>query len=689
MAGKCRLEWVEDWDDLDLDGNPKMILKKKPSLMTKLIGSLRRRDSKVLPTQHLTTSQQDLEEREHEKEDKDKEEEEDEDSLDEEYGPDQQEDEDEEEKEEEKDGIGTGTGKGNGKGQKSDREIGDDSSVLSSVIPMGLEGGYLQRMKEEAEAAEIATKQAALAEIQRKEALVTDWLEWKCLVCGLKNRRPRHPLNLSYTPAFSEKGIYLKKTHAKLIPDPDIPSCSKCFTLANYHPRLCTAHLFKHYQSPYEAFDNYPEMVPYRPPKSKFLTYFDKTMSCFFGQRNHPDSRLMRNDWRMSIYLSSRFPLVPRPMKDSHELYEIGEIIECKKQKMDWSRGRIIESRVSHVYDIIYDTGDEVRLIEENELRLPPAKGSYAYLVELSIALVILFIPMALMLAIYLHSVGIAFLPFLLFSFILFISRLNEFLNAFIEYYAAGCCLIFQQHLLFLYPLLFLFISTLLMILSTVLLIFHMIPIIVITIFIIFTMFISLPIIYIKRPTFAILALVLFAQLSLCFLLISIRLDGHGKSFIPWVMVDTFPALTSVYTLLRYRRWLGYIWDVSLIIRPVEYSDYEVSTLRQWYDSLKEFIDSRRQGEGGGGEGDNGEGVESVQGKGGSVSVGDLESQTGAGAGGGVPSLEMAALERKGQKEKERERKEREEKERKEKARMMSMSDDEEDGQEEVESGAV
>jgi hypothetical protein len=657
MAGKCRLEWVEDWNDLDLDGNPKMILKSQPSVMKKIF-NIFRKDSKVVPTQHSSASQQ--EEQEEEKQDKD--------SLDEEYGRDDDDDDDEEEEEEEEEK------EEEEKEKEKVNEIGDDSSVLSSVIPMGLEGGYLQRMKAEAEAAEIAAKQAAIDEIQRKEALVTDWHEWKCLVCGQKNRRPRHPINLSFTPAFYEKGVYLKKIHADLIPDHDMPSCSKCFTLANYQPRLCTAHIFPHYKHPYEAFNNYPEVVPYRESTSKFKTFLNKTISCFFGQRNHPDSRLMINDWRMSIYLSSRFPLIPRPIKDPNDLYEIGEIIECKKQKMNWSRGRIIESRGmstgNHVYDIIYDTGDEIRLIEEHEIRLPPSKGLYSYHIELYLSLLIVFFPISLIITIYLNQPNLFILPFLLFIIILLIHCLMNFIESFYEYYAAGCCLLFQQYLLFIYRLILFLISTLLLLLTS-----SYISYVILIILIIFSMFLSLPVIYLKRPTFAILTFIFFIQISISLLLISIRLDGHGHSFIPWVMIDTFPALTSIYTLIRYRRWLSYIWDVSLFIRPVEYAEYEVSSFRRWYDLLKEiFISFRGEEE----EKEEGQGNEEIRS---GVGGNDLESQTGVsanGTSGGVPSLEMAAAATgKGQKEKEK--REKEEKERKERAKMMSMSDDEDD----------
>jgi hypothetical protein len=684
-AGKCRLEYEEDWTDLDLDGNPKMKLKSNPGPLSRFLRSLRRRDSKISPSQGEggggDGEEDGVDDEERGEEGEENNSSSDSSSLEEmrvsptRMSP----------KGAHRHGGGSArieTGRGTSPSRSTGRGTEkDDESVLtaggSTGIPMGLEGGYLQRMKEEAEAAELAQKRAALEEIQRREALVTDWHQWKCLVCGKQNRRPRHPLTLSFTPTYYEKGVYLKKLHTTLVPDRDVPSCEKCYTPADYHPRLCTAHIFPHYKHPYEAFDNYPEAAPHHLPSSKFSTFLDKTKSCLFGQRNHPDSRLMVNDWRMSIYLSSRFPLVPRPVKGPHELFLVGEVIECKKQKMDWCRGRIVESRSSGVYDIIYDTGDEVRMIEEHELRLPPSKGLYAYRVELALAILVLTIPLSLMAAIAMNSPGIAFFPLTIFSTILLFFRLFEFLESFSEYYAAGCCLIFQQHLLLSYPLILVFLASVLLLTAAM----NHIPILVLGIFLIMTMFASLPVIYLKRPTFAVMTSVIFVQLGLSIFLISYRLtsanasDGsRGTSFVgPWVMIDTFPALTSVYTLIRYRRWLTYVWDVSLIIRPTEYSEYEVSSLRQFYDIICELM--RGGGRGGGGTGEE----EKDEEKGDEEEGGGVRGRVaggggkGKGKGGTIPSLEMAALGNVGT-----------ESERKKKEILGMMSDDEGDGDEQV-----
>ncbi len=283
----------------------------------------------------------------------------------------------------------------------------DDNSLHSegsSVIVMPQIGGYLTRMKAAEEAAIAEAKLQAKLEQERLEANVTDWVEWKCIVCNKENRRSRHP-KVDFFVAFREKGMFYKRTIAALIRNRDVPICSHCLTPSDYVPRLCTAHTFPYNPNPHVAFENYPEHVP-SLPRSRLQRFVDKTNSCLFGQRNHPDSKSMPNDWRLSMYLSSRFPAVPRPRLQKGELYEIDEVVECRIHKLDWSRARVTVHRPSHIYDIRYDTGDELRMVEEHLLRLPSAKGLYAYRTELRFCFIVLFFPLAVAASIMLSTPG-------------------------------------------------------------------------------------------------------------------------------------------------------------------------------------------------------------------------------------------------------------------------------------------
>jgi hypothetical protein len=228
---------------------------------------------------------------------------------------------------------------------------GDETSLVTNDSAQIITGGYLKRLQEEAAQKLAETKRLAALEKSRQEEFVRDWMEWKCIVCNKENRRPRHPPP-DFTICFSSKGQFYKRTVAKMIKHKDIPVCTFCHTPADYQPRLCTSHLFPHNPNPYAAFENYPESVP-SIPRHFLLRYVDKTVSFFFGQRNHPDSKLMQNDWRLSMYLSSRFPAVARPVKPNNALFEIGEIVECRHHKVDWTRARILVSRPSKIYDIM------------------------------------------------------------------------------------------------------------------------------------------------------------------------------------------------------------------------------------------------------------------------------------------------------------------------------------------------
>jgi hypothetical protein len=461
---------------------------------------------------------------------------------------------------------------------------GDNTTALGSLdsgtVLEGMEGGHLKRIAEEKRQAE-EDERAKQAEItKRREALIKKWTEWVCMCCGKKNRRPTHPPN-EFLIAYSEKGLYYKRTIASLKLQKKRPRCTHCYAHEDFVPRPCTAHYFKYNPTPHSAFENYPEVVP-TVKRGFFSGLWDKSVSCLFGQRNHPDSRLMVNDWRLSIYLSSRFPIMPRAVKDKDELYELGEIIECRRQKSDWCRGRIIEARHNHIYDIKYDTGDDVRVVEEHELRLPPGKGAMAYRTELGISMLVLFFPLGLMGAI-LMGPGMFFFPTFLLALSLLIYRIQSFFETFLEFYSAGCCVIFQQSMIFTLPILMLFITSLLGLMQESL----GISWTIIAACVVVTEITAMPVIYIKRPTFAVMVGILFMESSLTFLMVGLKLDG--VKLVPYMIVDLFPAFVGIYTLLRFRRWLGYVWDVSMRIRPLEFDFYEPSFLGKMIKKMNLF----------------------------------------------------------------------------------------------------
>ena len=110
----------------------------------------------------------------------------------------------------------------------------------------------LQRLIDKKE----AQRKAAEAKAER-EKTVTDWIEWKCKVCTVQNREPRHPL-VESDVFFGTQGVMYKRTYAIIRKRRDMPCCKKCMTFQDYTPPLCSAHLFPHNPDPHRAFQAYP-----------------------------------------------------------------------------------------------------------------------------------------------------------------------------------------------------------------------------------------------------------------------------------------------------------------------------------------------------------------------------------------------------------------------------------------------
>lgn len=232
-----------------------------------------------------------------------------------------------------------------------------------------------------------------------------------------------------------------------------------------------------------------------------------------------------------------------------------------------------------------YDTGDEVRMVPESQLRLPPGKGCYAYRVELCLALLVLFFPIGVLAAITISPALFVF-PLLILSLALLYLRVAAFLEYFREYYTAGCLVIAKQSALFTVPILMLLISSLLTLGQESL----QLPWSVCAMLFIVTMFSALPVIYFKRPTFAVMFLVLAVQVGAFLLLAALRLDETPID--PYIATTLAPVVTSTYTLFKYRKLLGFVWDVSLIIRPLKYDQYEMSSPAQLWHYIHELFKS-------------------------------------------------------------------------------------------------
>ena len=108
-------------------------------------------------------------------------------------------------------------------------------------------------------------------------------------------------------------------------------------------------------------------------------------------------------------------------------------------------------------------------------------------------------------------------------------------------------------------------------------------------------MFSSLHVLYIIRPTFGTMGAFFFFFSS-----VFIILGGSIADKEPIVVVGgfvatpcLFPGVILAITLIVFRRWLGYVWDVSLKIRPLVRLNYDDRGMfRKIYDGFKDFFNA-------------------------------------------------------------------------------------------------
>ena len=439
----------------------------------------------------------------------------------------------------------------------------DNDSVAESVENVSPEDmGVLARLKAQKKAEEDEANRLALEERLKEEALVTDWTEWKCLVCSKDNRKPTHP-KLINDVFFGTTGEYYKRTYGKITPRRDIPVCDKCWTPSDYKPPLSSAHYFPKNTKPYVAFDDFPRKASVHNGLTfGTLSKYGNIISSFlFGIQNNHFSKLVFNDWRLPIYLSSIFPELPRQIKPADELYSVGEVVECKLQRSEWQRARIVAARSNHTYDIRYDPGDELRLVQENLLRLPPEKRDYAYKAEICIVFIVWFLPISIIAA-FQVAPGLILFSTLIVGGLLFGIRMYNFVKYTMKFINAGCCVIFKQTMLFALPLLFLTLA------SGVCLVKDSIGAswTFIAILLILAKVFSLPTLYMLRPMYLLICGIVFLQTSAFVFLTAKYVDGSPIS--PMIAVALAPALTTVLTLKYIRKYLHLMWDPCITIRP-------------------------------------------------------------------------------------------------------------------------
>jgi hypothetical protein len=317
--------------------------------------------------------------------------------------------------------------------------------------------------------------------------------------------------------------------------------------------------MFPYNKAPYRAFNRYPIKTPVHAGlvNTTFSLYMNRISSFLFGLRNNADSLLVYNDWRLRLYLNGRFPETPRQVKKKDELYHVAEFLECKLQKSDWQRCQVLKARKNHTYDIRYDPGDELRLVEEKELRLPPEKRSYAYLVEMTMAFLVLSFPVGILASQVITPALFTFFPFCASAFLLF-QRITRYITYFRQYKYAGCVTVLKLSMFYSLPLIVMLFASALPLLGESWL--------MTAGYWIATKIVSLPILYIMKPHFAVFGLILFFQTSAGLYMLAAYADG--TPIVSKMYYALGPLVTATLTLMFYRRNLDTFIDVSMVIRP-------------------------------------------------------------------------------------------------------------------------
>lgn len=396
---------------------------------------------------------------------------------------------------------------------------------------------------------------------------VVEHVEWVCVVCGVENRQPRHPEVVSDL-VYGTRGELFKRPTVKIQPRRDMPACRKCLTYMDYTPPAGSAHLFQHQPTPFEVFRSYP-VVPriqagLKDPantNNKWAQRRTRLRSFLFGLENDSQSAVMPNDWRLKMYVNDKFPEMFRSVLGQGERYKEGELVECMQQKTAWCRGRVVNVRSNETYDIKYDTGDEVRFVSPQQIRLLAEKKSFAYRVELGMVLLVVSFPLWLLLAVTV-SPGLLCLGLLLVSVTLLAMRMWLFLQYSFNYSTAGVCQNLLMASFFSLPLLMVVVAAAMAVAGGMRTKWTAVVIVLVV-----AKLLSLPALFMMRPTFAFMGMAIFPISSIGLYLLAALADA-SLPFPYKGAIAVAPVLILVGCIKYIRNHLHNIWDVCLIIRP-------------------------------------------------------------------------------------------------------------------------
>ncbi len=443
------------------------------------------------------------------------------------------------------------------------------------------------------EAEEEEKRLAELKALEEQEELLhpEDYIDWKCIVCATDNHARQYIKEPPVNIVFGERGKQYKTLYTRLLWDSNKAKCKRCHTVYDYVPPEATAHLFPHNPNPYVAFKNYPmnSIIQHGLKRDERSIFFSKIKSFFYGLTGHPFSKYMLNDWKLKKYVANEFPpLLRYELPSKKHFYEIGEIIECKQQKLEWQRAKIIDiHHINHTYDIKYDLGDELRFVPEKNIRLRPEKRSFAYRMELVMVIFVIYFPLGLLVALQ-GMYGMVFLSVMITSLLLFLVKLISCIQYCYNYYEAGILVILRLTAFYTLPIFFLMVASMVAVANGN----DFTTWTTIAALLIVTKVFALPVIYAIRASYIIIALILFLQSSAALVLLgnyaqhvndptvvtttTEKSDGtfvtETQYFPPTLakslLLPLIPLITLIFTFKYLRKHLHNIWDVCFVIRP-------------------------------------------------------------------------------------------------------------------------
>lgn len=386
-------------------------------------------------------------------------------------------------------------------------------------------------------------------------------VQWSCVTCGRMNEEPTVGFDddvFRYTgDEFNPRAVMRDASTLAQ------PSCGVCLTPKTYAPPQSSAHLFEYFGGKTHAFSDYPVTHTH----GKHMTTVQSTAPLYGGVRNSsPYTTITKRlplDWRLPLYISSQLPMPLRyTTSASNGTLQIGDSIECTTQKLEWTRGKIQTIHGNGMYDIIYDSGEEVQFVKEKDMRLRTLKLDYAYHVELTMGFCILFFPISLFLAATTSGLAIYSMPFLA-SVYLLAYRALDLVHHIRHYKSAGLSLILKIHGIIAAPYILMLLSALIAFIH-----FSFHYTIAVCCFSLACICIRAQLNLMQADFSHMWSIVAFQAIISAFLL-AIKSDDAFPSEFPW-LICLAPAFTASLSLLYFLKYVSLAIHPSLVIRRID-----------------------------------------------------------------------------------------------------------------------